>query len=281
MNTKKQNKLSQSIETRHLILLSLGGAIGMGLFIGSGEVIHQAGSLGAILIYVFVAVITYAVMMCLGELAGHMPVSSSFGAYASRFIGPATGYMISWVYWLTWASTLGVDFSSAAILMNETLPAMPIWVGILFFTGLVLFFNLYSTRLFAETEFFLSLVKIITVGLFILLALLALINIIPLAPQGQYPNYYLDNFLSKGVFPSGMKGFFATMTLVSFSFGGTELVAVAAGEAENPHESIPKAIKSSFWRLLIMFVSTITVMAFIFPASQLGIDNQTLSLIHI
>ena len=184
MNTKKQNKLSQSIETRHLILLSLGGAIGMGLFIGSGEVIHQAGSLGAILIYIFVAVITYAVMMCLGELAGHMPVSSSFGAYASRFIGPATGYMISWVYWLTWASTLGVDFSSAAILMNETLPAMPIWVGILFFTGLVLFFNLYSTRLFAETEFFLSLVKIITVGLFILLALLALINIIPLAPQG-------------------------------------------------------------------------------------------------
>ena len=277
MNTEKQNKLSQSIETRHLILLSLGGAIGMGLFIGSGEVIHQAGSLGAILIYIFVAIMTYAVMMCLGELAGHMPVSSSFGAYASRFIGPATGYMISWVYWLTWASTLGVDFSSAAILMNETLPTVPIWAGILFFTGLVLFFNLYSTKLFAETEFFLSLVKIITVGLFILLGLLALINIIPLAPKNQYPSYYLNNFLSEGIFPSGMKGFFATMMLVNFSFGGTELVAVAAGEAENPRESIPKAIKSSFWRLLIMFVGTIIVMAFIFPPSQLGLDNQTSS----
>ncbi|MFH4354543.1 MAG: amino acid permease [Neisseriaceae bacterium] len=265
--------LKRPIQAKHLILLSLGGAIGTGLFLGSGEVIHQAGALGAILAYIFGASVTYAVMMCLGELAAYMPVSNAFGAYATRLIGPATGYMIAWVYWLTWSLTLGVDFTAAAILLNELLPEMPVWLGVMLFTGVVLLLNLYSTRLFAESEFYLSLVKVATVVLFIVLGLLVLFHFISVTPAVPYPDYYINNFSKENLFPYGIKGLFNTMLLVSFSFTGTELIAVAAGEAQNPKESVPKAIKATFWRLLIMFIGTITLIAFLFPQGQLGLAS--------
>ena len=93
------------MSTRHLVMISLGGAIGTGLFLGSGEVIAQTGPVGAILAYLLGGIIAYMVMLCLGELAVHMPESGSFGAYAKRYIGPGTGYTITWLYWLTWSVT--------------------------------------------------------------------------------------------------------------------------------------------------------------------------------
>jgi S-methylmethionine transporter len=100
-------------------MISLGGAIGTGLFLGSGEVIAQTGPVGAILAYLLGGIIAYMVMLCLGELAVHMPESGSFGAYAKRYIGPGTGYTITWLYWLTWSVTLGTEFTAAALLMQE------------------------------------------------------------------------------------------------------------------------------------------------------------------
>lgn len=99
--------LKRSMTKRHLIMLSLGGAIGTGLFLSSGEVIAQAGPIGAVIAYIIGGLIAYMVMLCLGELAVNQPVTGSFGAFAAKNIGPGTGYMVSWMYWLGWSATLG------------------------------------------------------------------------------------------------------------------------------------------------------------------------------
>lgn len=269
--------LKHPIKTRHLVMLSLGGAIGTGLFLGSGEVINNAGSLGAILAYIFAGAVTYMVMMCLGELASAMPVSNSFSAYATKNINPATGYMIAWVYWVTWALTLGVDFTAAAILVTEWFPQIPVWTWVIVFSVLILVINLYSTKMFAEAEFYLSLIKVATVLIFILLGILILAHVITPKMVDAYPAQYLNNFKGNNLFHNGLSGIFSTMLLVSFSFTGTELIAVAAGETQDPKKSIPAAIKATFWRLLIMFIGTIIIIAFLFPKEQLGFNSQQVS----
>lgn len=155
--------LKRAMTKRHLVMISLGGAIGTGLFLGSGDVISQAGPIGAILSYLLGGVIAYMVMLCLGELAVHMPVSGSFGEYARTYIGPGTGYMITWLYWLTWTATLGTEFTAAALLMQEWFPSISMWTWTLLFAGLIFSLNVSSTRLFAESEFWLSLVKVLTI----------------------------------------------------------------------------------------------------------------------
>lgn len=167
--------LKRAMSTRHLVMLSLGGAIGTGLFLGSGEVIAQTGPIGAILAYILGGLIAYMVMLCLGELAVHMPVAGSFGTYAKHYIGPGTGYMVSWLYWLTWTATLGTEFTAAALLMQEWFPHISMWIWTIIFAVTIFGLNLSSTRIFAESEFWLALVKVVTVIAFIILGLLAIL----------------------------------------------------------------------------------------------------------
>ncbi|WP_326519143.1 amino acid permease [Acinetobacter sp. CAAS 2-6] len=267
--------LKRAMSTRHLVMLSLGGAIGTGLFLGSGEVIAQTGPIGAILAYFLGGLIAYMVMLCLGELAVHMPSSGSFGVYAQHFIGPATGYMITWLYWLTWTATLGTEFTAAALLMQEWFPTIPVWIWTLMFAALVLILNISSTRVFAESEFWLALVKVITVTSFIALGLLAMFGL--LSFQGQETAPLFSNLTTHGWFPQGIFPIFATMLIVNFAFSGTELIGVAAGESKDPAKQVPKAINTAIWRLLIFFVGTIVVISALLPYEQAGLHTAGVS----
>ena len=201
-NANSETKaLKRAMSTRHLVMLSLGGAIGTGLFLGSGEVIAQTGPVAAIIAYILGGLIAYMVMLCLGELAVHMPVAGSFGAYAQKYIGPGTGYMISWVYWLTWTATLGTEFTAAALLMQEWFPHISMWIWTIIFAITIFALNLSSTRIFAESEFWLALVKVVTVVAFIILGLLAIFGLIPFhgaesAPP--IPQPYCTRLVSSG-----------------------------------------------------------------------------------
>lgn len=154
-------------------MLSLGGAIGTGLFWVQSHFTNWTYWRNYCL-YSWGA-IAYMVMLCLGELAVHMPVSGSFGAYARKYISPSTGYMISWMYWLTWTTTLGTEFTAAALLMQEWFPQISMWIWTLIFAVTIFGLNISSTRVFAESEFWLALVKVITVIAFIVLGLLAIL----------------------------------------------------------------------------------------------------------
>ncbi|WP_445116196.1 amino acid permease [Acinetobacter sp. WZC-1] len=262
--------LKRAMSTRHLIMLSLGGAIGTGLFLGSGEVIAQTGPIGAIIAYMLGGLIAYMVMLCLGELAVHMPVSGSFGSYANQFIGPATGYMVTWLYWLTWTATLGTEFTAAALLMQEWFPQISVWLWTLIFAAIIFVLNINSTRLFAESEFWLSLVKVITVISFIVLGFMAILGL--LSFEGYQSAPLFSNLTAQGWFPQGIFPIFATMLIVNFAFSGTELIGVAAGETKDPAQNIPKAINAAIWRLLIFFVGTIIVISALLPYQQAGLN---------
>ena len=273
--TSESKTLKRAMSTRHLVMLSLGGAIGTGLFLGSGEVIAQTGPIGAIIAYVLGGLIAYMVMLCLGELAVHMPVAGSFGTYAQKYIGPSTGYTISWLYWLTWTATLGTEFTAAALLMQEWFPHISMWIWTIVFAIIIFGLNISSTRIFAESEFWLALVKVITVIAFIILGLLAIFGLIPFHGSESAPLFH--NLTAHGWFPQGLVPIFTTMLIVNFAFSGTELIGVAAGETKNPAENVPKAINAAIWRLLIFFVGTIIVISALLPFQVAGLGGEGVS----
>ena len=273
--SSNSSPLKRAMSTRHLVMISLGGAIGTGLFLGSGEVISQTGPIGAIISYILGGIIAYMVMLCLGELAVHMPESGSFGSYAQEYIGPATGYTVTWLYWLTWSATLGTEFTAAALLMQEWFPHVSMWLWTLIFAAIVFGLNMSSTKWFAESEFWLALVKVITVIAFIIFGLLDIFGIINY--QGYESAPLFSNLANQDWSSSALFSIFATMLIVNFAFSGTELIGVAAGETQDPAKNVPKAINTAIWRLLIFFVGTIVVISALLPHELTGLGTHGVS----
>ncbi len=162
-------RLQRTMDARHLIMIALGGVIGSGLFLSSGYTISQAGPLGAIIAYLIGAFVVYLVMACLGELAIAYPVSGAFHIYASRSIGPATGFTTAWLYWLCWVVALGSEFTASGILMQRWFPGVPVWLWCLIFAAVLFLLNAISARVFGEAEFWFSLVKVVAIVALIVL----------------------------------------------------------------------------------------------------------------
>ncbi|WP_318614832.1 amino acid permease [Sporosarcina sp. YIM B06819] len=272
MSTKGEqplhNQLNRSMKSRHLFMLSLGGVIGTGLFLNAGYTINQSGAGGALLGYLFGGLILYMVMVCLGELAVHMPVTGSFQTYATRYISPSAGFSLGWMYFVGSAATAGVEFTAAGILMQHWFPDTPIWIWCLVFMVLLFALNALTTRGFAEAEFWFAGIKVLAVVLFIIIGFAAIFGFIPLEDR---TTPFLTNLAPTGLFPAGIAIVFVTMMNVIFSYQGSELVGIAAGETENPEKNIPKAIRTILIRIVIFYIASIIVLSAIFPASELGL----------
>lgn len=264
-----KNKLAATMHVRHIRMLALGGVIGTGLFLSSGYTIHQAGPLGAVLAYLLGAVIVYSVMLCLGELAVAMPQTGSFATWASRLINPSVGFVVAIMYWLTWTIALGSEFTAAGLICQHWFPHVPVWCFSLALMIVILGVNLTAVRWFAESEFWLALIKVCAIVFFIGGGLLALLGIItPHHPVS------ISNYWNNGWLPNGWGGVFTTMLTVNFAFSGTELIGVTAGETANPKVAIPRAIHTTLWRLIIFFVGAIAVMAALIPYKTAGVTSS-------
>ncbi|PWK13513.1 amino acid permease [Tumebacillus permanentifrigoris] len=262
-------QLQRTMKSRHLFMISLGGVIGTGFFLGSGYTISQAGPFGAILSYLVGGLIMYLTMLCLGELSVAMPVSGSFQTYTTKFIGPGTGFAVGWLYWLGWAVTVALELLSAAALMQRWFADVPAWFWCLLF-GLVLFLmNALSAKTFGETEFWFASIKVAVIILFIILGGAAMFGLLDFNNGQAAP--LLSNYSSSGWLPNGIKGLILTMITVNFSFQGTELIGIAAGESEDPEKTIPKSIRTTVWRTLVFFVLAMFVLAGLIPYEQAGV----------
>ena len=271
-SNEKTEHLERKMETRHIQMISLGGVIGTGLFLSSGYTIQQAGPIGTIIAYLLGAVIVYAVMLCLGELSVAMPYTGSFHVYAKDLISPATGFTVAILYWLTWTIALGSEFTAAGIIMRQWFPHVPVWIWSLLFIILIFLSNVFSVRIFAESEFWFAAIKVIAILVFIVLGALAIVGIIPMKGYQHAP--LLTNLTKDGWFPTGFGGVFTTMLTVNFAFSGTELIGITAGEAKDPEKTLPKAIHTTLWRLIIFFIGSITVMACLIPYRQAGVSES-------
>ena len=263
------HELQRTMKARHLFMISLGGVIGSGLFLGSGYTISQAGPAGAILSYIVGGFIMFLTMLCLGELSVAMPVSGSFQTYTTKFIGPGTGFALGWLYWLGWAVTVALELLSAGQLMQRWFPDVKVWIWCAVF-GLALFLlNALSARAFGEAEFWFSSIKILAIVMFIVLGGAAMFGLIHM--KGSHSAPFLSNFTAHGLLPNGLKALVITMIAVNFSFQGTELIGIAAGESEEPEKTIPRSIRQTVWRTLFFFVLAIFVLAGLIPMEKAGV----------
>ncbi|MFC9350522.1 amino acid permease [Arthrobacter sp. NPDC057013] len=269
-----ESGLRRSMGPRHLVMIAMGGVIGSGLFLSSGYTISQAGPLGAVIAYLIGSFVVYLVMACLGELAIAYPVSGAFHIYAARSIGPATGFATAWLYWLCWAVAIGSEFTAAGLLMQRWFPSIDVWVWCVVFAAILFVSNAISSRFFGESEFWFSIIKVGTIIVLIVLGGAALVGFHPLAASGNHP-FLFENFNTPGgLFPNGFTGVLITALAVFYAFSGSELIGVAAGETADPATSIPKAMRTTVFRLLIFFVGAIAVIAATLPFDQVGVDQS-------
>ncbi|AUL46160.1 lysine-specific permease [Bordetella trematum] len=253
--------LRRVLKPRHLTMIAIGGAIGTGLFVASGATIAQAGPGGALLTYLVLGLMVYFIMTSLGELAAFMPVPGSFATYAARYVDEGLGFALGWNFWFSWAVVVAVDLVAAQLVMAYWLPDVPgiLWSGL--FLLLMLGLNAFSARGFGESEYWFALIKVIAVVCFLITGVAMLSGIVHDVPSPGLSNW------SVGEAP--FVGNFATLVgvamVVAYSFQGTELVGVAAGESENPRRNVPLAIKRVFWRILLFYVLSIAVIGLLLP----------------
>jgi len=270
-------EFKRTMKARHLVMLSLGGVIGTGLFFNTGYIISTTGAAGTLLAYLIGALVVWLVMLSLGELSVAMPETGAFHVYAARYLSPATGYTVAWLYWLTWTVALGSSLTAAGFCMQYWFPQSPVWVWCLIFCLTIFLLNVISSRFFAEGEFWFSLVKVLTILAFIVLGGAAMFGFIPMQDGSPAPG--LHNLTAHGWLPHGTLPILMTMVAVNFAFSGTELIGIAAGETEDPQKVLPLAIRTTVIRLILFFVGTVFVLAALIPMDQAGIVKSPFVLV--
>lgn len=253
-------KLNRGLELKHLTMISIGGSIGTGLFLASGSSIQAAGPGGALMAYSLIGLMVYLLMTSLGEMAAHMPVTGSFSTYSSRFIDPAFGFAVGWNYWFSWAITLAVEISAGSILMKFWFPDSSAVLWSVLFMAFMFGINILSVSKYGEAEYWFSMIKVVAVVFFIVVGIGTILGIFGGKTIG-FENFTIGEAPING-------GFFSILgifMIAGFSFQGTELIGIVAGESKDPRKHVPKAIRQIFWRILLFYVLTIAVIGLAIP----------------
>jgi L-asparagine transporter-like permease len=259
-------ELHRGLEERHIQMMAIGGAIGVGLFLGSAMAIKTAGP-AILFCYALAGVILFFIMRALGEMAVENPVAGSFSAYASEFIGPLAGYLTGWTYWFMWIVTCMAEVTAVGIYVNFWFPAVPQWVSALAAVVLLTAVNLVAVKAFGEFEFWFALIKVNTI---IVLIILGAVMITTGFGNGGVPIGISNLWNNGGFFPNGLTGPALAMVMVAFAFVGVELIGVTAGEAKNPDKVIPSAINKVLVRILIFYVGSMFVILSLYPWATVG-----------
>lgn len=241
-------------------MIAIGGSIGTGLFVASGGTIAQAGPGGALVAYAAVGLMVFLLMQSLGEMSAKLPVAGSFQTFATRFVSPSFGFAIGWNYWFNWAITVAAELVAAGIVMSFWLPDTPGWVWAGLFLAVLTGLNALSSKAFGESEFWLALIKVLAVVIFLVAGVFMILGVLGENSPG------LSHWQTPGeVFHGGWVSIISVFMIAGFSFQGTELVGVAAGEAKNPRREIPRAIRSVFWRIMLFYIGAIFIIGCLVP----------------
>lgn len=263
-------KLKRGLSTRHIRFIALGSAIGTGLFYGSASAIQMAGP-SVLLAYIIGGVIAYIIMRALGEMSVNNPQASSFSRYAQDYLGPMAGYITGWTYCFEILIVAIADVTAFGIYMSVWFPDVPHWIWVLSVVLIIGAINLMSVKVFGELEFWLSFFKVAT----IIIMIVAGIGIIVWGiGNGGQPTGISNLWSHGGFFSNGVMGMVLSLQLVMFAYGGIEIIGITAGEAKDPHKSIPRAINSVPWRILVFYVGTLFVIMSIYPWNQVGTEGS-------
>ncbi|KAL2399722.1 Amino-acid permease inda1 [Exophiala dermatitidis] len=247
-------EFDRPMKRRHVQMIAIGGSIGSGFFVGCGSALHKGGPASLLIDFIIVGVMVFNVVQALGELCIMYPISGGPYTYATRFIDPSWGFAVGWNYVVSNTSTFALELTVCAITMQfwDTDTNTGVWIAV--FLALVMIVNIFGAIGYAEEEFWASILKLSSVVIFLIIAVVLVCGGGP--SSGQYDHYWGARLWheSPGAFKNGFKGFCSVFVTAAFSFSGTELVGFAAAEAKNPALSMPGAIKQVFWRISIFYI---------------------------
>lgn len=267
-NQSGEPGLKRELKTNQITMIAMGCAIGTGLFLGSGMAIGTAGP-SVLLSYAIGAFIVLLLMGCLAEMTVAHPTSGSFGTIAEKYINPWAGFIVRYSYWVGNVLAVGVEVSAIAVYMKHWFPDVPGFIWILFFALVLIYVNATSVNTFATFEYWFSMIKVSAIVLFILLGSYILFGGSTQSDLGP------QNLVNDGGFmPFGWWGMWVAIFISLFSFLGTEMIAVTAGEAKDPDIAVPKALKATVFRLSTFYVLTIAIMLMIVPWQSAGVDKS-------
>ncbi|KIJ13360.1 hypothetical protein PAXINDRAFT_81447 [Paxillus involutus ATCC 200175] len=246
LSSSSQNETKRAMKSRHLTMLAIGGTIGTGIFLSAGLAISLAGPGSALLSYIVVGLFVYTVVIALGEMSAMYPVSGAFSVFGTRFVSPALGFTLGWNYWFQ------CELTAAAIILQFWAPQVQPWQWALIIIIPIFLLQLVHVRVYGESEYWFALIKVLMIIVFIFVGL-----IYDWGGIKGHPGPGLSNFQNSQAFIGGFANFSQTLVYAFYSFGGVELVAVAAGESARPYKSVPRAVKATFIRIILFYVLTI------------------------
>lgn len=268
-------KLERNLKERHVQLIALGGTIGVGLFLGSAKAIQDAGP-GLILGYAIGGIVIFFIMRALGELLAYRPVTGAFAAYADEFISPFAGFVTGWSYWFMWVVDGMAEVTAIGIYFHYWFPNTPQWIPALGALGLFYGANLLAVRVFGELEFWFASIKVATIiGLILVGLAVIMFGVTDLGPTATFANLWAHG----GALPFGMLGVALCLQSVMFAYTGVEMVGVAAGEAKDPAVTLPRAINSIIYRILIFYIGALAIIMSLVPWNQLSATTSPFVLV--
>lgn len=257
--------LKKGLKTRHLCFLAIGGAMGSDFFLGTGAVVGRIGP-AAIPAFMLGGVMLYLVMICLGELAVAQPDSGSFMTYAYEYVSPGWACGVGWSYWASWMIYIPCECTAAGIIMHSFFPQVNEYVFTLLFGLLIVLFNVLNVKFFGEMEFWLTIIKLLSLALFSLFAILVVVGVI----NGPKP-MYLTNVKfhqSGGTFMTGIMAVLSNMVMLMVNFQGAEIIGISAAETKEPEKAIPKAIKNVDLQIILFYLVPVIMLILIMPYSE-------------
>lgn len=263
-------QLQRELNNRHIQLIAIGGAIGTGLFLGSGQTISLTGP-SLLFTYMLIGIVLFAFMRALGELLLSNSKFNSFVDIANEYLGPFGGFVIGWTYWVCWIVSSMSDLTEMGQYFAYWYPQVPHWLTVLFIVLLLISFNLLGARLFGELEFWFSIIKVVTIITMVIVGLV----LIFLSFKTEYGHASFGNLIHHGgMFPHGAAGFLMSFQIAVYSFIGIELIGVTAGETKNPEKTIPKAINNVPIRILLFYIGGLLVIMSVIPWFKVDPDSS-------
>ncbi|KAK4945319.1 Basic amino-acid permease [Elasticomyces elasticus] len=269
----RADRLARRLSARQVQMIAIGGTIGTGLFLGTGKSLATGGPASTLIAYAIVGAIVFVTMLSLGEMAAFVPVAGSFCTYAGRFVDDSLGFALTWNYWFNDAVSTASDIIALQLLLQFWTDNFPGWAISLIFLLVVIGLNLLSVRVYGEVEYWLSLLKVITIVIFIILGIVVNCggNRNQKCIGGQ--NWYVGD----APFVGGIGGFASVFVTASFAYGGTESIAVTAGETKNPAKNLPRVVRNVFWRILLFYILSILLIGLNVPYNYPNLSEKNTS----